>query len=142
MERLESDSHDPGRGAGGMLIPCDTPVAISSGPGPSLCLVEHVLQSPHSSALRLDTSSIPDYNTTFEDEARRVRQGCRRSFGVAEELRSPIQNVGILVEDFPPNQSPSKPDCNGKLLLGIMACQRSKRSIFNVSMGSRPHRGL
>src|SRR5690348_12997578 len=36
-----------------------------------------------------------------------------------QEFRSRIQNVAILVEDFPPDQSPSQPGQPQRLLLGI-----------------------
>jgi len=36
-----------------------------------------------------------------------------------EEFRSRIKNVAILVEDFPPNQSPPQPGQQRRLLLGI-----------------------
>jgi predicted Zn-dependent protease with MMP-like domain len=36
-----------------------------------------------------------------------------------EEFRSRIQNVAILVEDFPPNQKPSQRGKRRRLLLGI-----------------------
>src|SRR6202035_4898912 len=36
-----------------------------------------------------------------------------------QEFRSRIKNVAILVEDFPPNQSPSQTGQQRRLLLGI-----------------------
>ena len=36
-----------------------------------------------------------------------------------EEFRSRIKNVAILVEDFPPKQSPPQPGQQRRLLLGI-----------------------
>jgi len=36
-----------------------------------------------------------------------------------EEFRSRIHNVVILVEDFPPNQSPPRPGHQARLLLGV-----------------------
>ena len=36
-----------------------------------------------------------------------------------EEFRSRIKNVAILVDDFPPNQSPRQPGQQRRLLLGI-----------------------
>src|SRR5207302_11469053 len=36
-----------------------------------------------------------------------------------EEFRSRIKNVAILVEDFPPSQSPPQPGQHRRLLLGI-----------------------
>lgn len=53
-----------------------------------------------------------------------------------EEFRSRIQNVAILVEDFPPNQSPHKPGQRRRLLLGIFhGVPATKKSFFDVSMG-------
>ncbi|HXY10687.1 MAG TPA: metallopeptidase family protein [Terriglobales bacterium] len=53
-----------------------------------------------------------------------------------EEFRSRIQNVAILVEDFPPHQSPHKPGQRRRLLLGIFhGVPATKRSVFNVSTG-------
>ena len=53
-----------------------------------------------------------------------------------EEFRSRIQNVAILVEDFPPNQSPSKLGHHERLLLGIFhGVPATKRSVFNLSAG-------
>ena len=46
-----------------------------------------------------------------------------------EEFRSRIKNVAILVEDFPPNQSPLQPWHQRRLLLGIFqVCQRQRRA--------------
>ena len=36
-----------------------------------------------------------------------------------EEFRSRIKNVAILVEDFPPKQSPPQPGQQRRLLLGM-----------------------
>jgi predicted Zn-dependent protease with MMP-like domain len=53
-----------------------------------------------------------------------------------EEFRSRIQNVAILVEDFPPNQSPPKRGRHRRLLLGIFhGVPATKRSIFNLPTG-------
>lgn len=53
-----------------------------------------------------------------------------------EEFRRRIQNVAILVEDFPPNQSPRQPGKQRRLLLGIFhGVPATKRSVFDVSMG-------
>ena len=53
-----------------------------------------------------------------------------------EEFRSRIQNVAILVEDFPPNQSPRQVGQQRRLLLGIFhGVPATKRSVFDVSMG-------
>ena len=53
-----------------------------------------------------------------------------------EEFRSRIQNVAILVEDFPPNQSPPKRGQHRRLLLGIFhGVPATKRSVFNLSTG-------
>jgi predicted Zn-dependent protease with MMP-like domain len=52
------------------------------------------------------------------------------------EFRSRIQNVAILVEDFPPNQSPARPGKQRRLLLGIFhGVPATKKSFFGVSMG-------
>jgi len=53
-----------------------------------------------------------------------------------QEFRSRIQNVAILVEDFPPNQSPRQPGQQRRLLLGIChGVPATKKSVFDVSMG-------
>jgi predicted Zn-dependent protease with MMP-like domain len=53
-----------------------------------------------------------------------------------QEFRSRIQNVAILVEDFPPSQSPPQAGHRRRLLLGIFrGVSATKKSIFNVSMG-------
>ena len=53
-----------------------------------------------------------------------------------EELRSRIQNVAILVEDFPPNQSTPQPGQRKRLLLGIFhGVPATKRSVFNLPTG-------
>jgi predicted Zn-dependent protease with MMP-like domain len=53
-----------------------------------------------------------------------------------EEFRSRIQNIAILVEDFPPNQSPIKRGQYRRLLLGILhGVPATKRSIFDTSVG-------
>ena len=53
-----------------------------------------------------------------------------------EEFRSRIQNVAILVEDFPPNQSPPKRGQHRRLLLGIFhGLPATKRSVFNLPTG-------
>jgi predicted Zn-dependent protease with MMP-like domain len=53
-----------------------------------------------------------------------------------EEFRSRIENVAILVEDFPPNQSPRRPGQQRRLLLGIFhGVPATKKSVFDVSMG-------
>jgi predicted Zn-dependent protease with MMP-like domain len=53
-----------------------------------------------------------------------------------EEFRSRIQNVAILVEDFPPHQSPHKPGQQRRLLLGIFhGVPATKRSFFDLSAG-------
>ncbi len=53
-----------------------------------------------------------------------------------EEFRSRIQNVAILVEDFPPNQSPARPGRQRRLLLGIFhGVPVTKRSVFDLSTG-------
>ena len=53
-----------------------------------------------------------------------------------EEFRSRIQNIAILVEDCPPNQSPRQPGQQRRLLLGIFhGVPATKRSVFDVSVG-------
>jgi len=53
-----------------------------------------------------------------------------------EEFRSRIQNVAILVEDFPRNQGPPKLRQHRRLLLGIFhGVPAIKRSVFNLSTG-------
>jgi predicted Zn-dependent protease with MMP-like domain len=52
------------------------------------------------------------------------------------EFRRRIQNVAILVEDFPSNQSPPRRGRQRRLLLGIFqGVPATKRSVFDVSMG-------
>ena len=53
-----------------------------------------------------------------------------------EEFRSRVQNVAILVEDFPPNQSPPKRGQHRRLLLGIFhGVPATKRSVFSLPTG-------
>ena len=53
-----------------------------------------------------------------------------------EEFRSCIQNVAILVEDFPANQRPPKLGQRRRLLLGIFhGVPATKRSVFNLPAG-------
>jgi predicted Zn-dependent protease with MMP-like domain len=53
-----------------------------------------------------------------------------------EEFRSRIQNVAILVEDFPPNQSSPRPGQQRRLLLGIFhGVPTTKKSVFDFSVG-------
>ena len=53
-----------------------------------------------------------------------------------EEFRSRIQNVAILVEDFPPNQSSPRPGQQRRLLLGIFhGVPATKKSVFNLPAG-------
>jgi predicted Zn-dependent protease with MMP-like domain len=53
-----------------------------------------------------------------------------------EEFRSRIQNVAILVEDFPPSQSPRQPGQQRRLLLGIFhGVPATKKSVFDVPVG-------
>ena len=53
-----------------------------------------------------------------------------------EEFRSRIQNVVILVEDFPANQRPPKLGQRRRLLLGIFhGVPATKRSVFNLPTG-------
>jgi len=53
-----------------------------------------------------------------------------------EEFRIRIQNVAILVEDFPANQRPPNLGQGGGLLLGIFqGVPATKKSVFDVSVG-------
>jgi len=53
-----------------------------------------------------------------------------------EEFRSRIHIVAILVEDFPPNQSPPRPGHQARLLLGVFhGVPATKKSFFDVPMG-------
>jgi predicted Zn-dependent protease with MMP-like domain len=53
-----------------------------------------------------------------------------------EEFRIRIQNVAILVEDFPANQLPSNLGQHRRLLLGIFhGVPATKRSVFNLPTG-------
>ncbi len=53
-----------------------------------------------------------------------------------EEFRSRIQNVAILVEDFPPKQSALRPGQQRRLLLGIFhGVPATKKSFFDLSVG-------
>jgi len=53
-----------------------------------------------------------------------------------EEFRSRIQNVAILVEDYPANQRPSKLGQQRPLLLGIFhGVPATKKSVFDLSTG-------
>ncbi len=53
-----------------------------------------------------------------------------------EEFRSCIKNVAILVEDFPPNQSPTQPGQQRRLLLGIFhGVPATKKSVFDLPIG-------
>jgi predicted Zn-dependent protease with MMP-like domain len=53
-----------------------------------------------------------------------------------EEFRSRIHNVAILVEDFPPNQSPPRPGHQVRLLLGVFhGVPATKKSFFDVPVG-------
>ena len=53
-----------------------------------------------------------------------------------EEFRSRIQNVAILVEDFPPNQSRRRPGEQRRLLLGVFhGVPATKKSVFDLSVG-------
>jgi hypothetical protein len=60
-----------------------------------------------------------------------------------EEFRSRIQNVAILVEDFPPNQSPVQPESKADCFwASFMACQRRRYGprIFRQMSVARAHR--
>ena len=53
-----------------------------------------------------------------------------------EEFRSRIKNVAILVEDFPPSQSPPQPGQQRRLLLGIFhGVPATKKSVFDLPTG-------
>jgi predicted Zn-dependent protease with MMP-like domain len=53
-----------------------------------------------------------------------------------EEFRSRIQNVAILVEDFPPDQSRVRRGKHSRLLLGIFhGIPTTQRSVFDLSLG-------
>src|SRR6516225_4807191 len=53
-----------------------------------------------------------------------------------KEFRSRIQNVAILVEDFPPTQKPVQPGQRRRLLLGIFhGVPATKKSVFDLSSG-------
>lgn len=64
----------------------------------------------------------------------KVEEDARDS--LPREFRSRIHNVAILVEDFPPNQSTSRPGQQRRLLLGIFhGVPATKRSVFNLPTG-------
>jgi predicted Zn-dependent protease with MMP-like domain len=71
------------------------------------------------------------------DESRRLHQRCRRNLGfAARRVRSRIQNVAILVEDFPRTQLPSRPGQPRRLLLGVFhGVPATQRSVFDLSVG-------
>ena len=51
-----------------------------------------------------------------------------------EEFHSRIQNIAILVEDFPPKQSRPKPGKQRRLLRGIFhGVPATKKSVFDLS---------
>jgi predicted Zn-dependent protease with MMP-like domain len=53
-----------------------------------------------------------------------------------EEFRSRIKNVAILVEDFPPKQSPPQLGQQRRLLLGIFhGVPATKKSVFHLPTG-------
>ena len=53
-----------------------------------------------------------------------------------EEFRSRIENVAILVEDFPPHQLPPQRGKQRRLLLGIFhGVPATQRSVFDMSVG-------
>ena len=53
-----------------------------------------------------------------------------------EEFRSRIKNVAILVEDFPPTQSPPHPGQQRRLLLGIFhGVPATRKSVFDLPTG-------
>src|SRR5437660_11601780 len=53
-----------------------------------------------------------------------------------KELPSRIKHVAILVEDFPPKQSPPQPGQQRRLLLGIFhGVPATKKSVFDLPTG-------
>jgi predicted Zn-dependent protease with MMP-like domain len=53
-----------------------------------------------------------------------------------EDFRSRIQNVAILVEDYPPKQSRSQPGQQRQLLLGVFhGVPATKKSVFDLPTG-------
>jgi predicted Zn-dependent protease with MMP-like domain len=53
-----------------------------------------------------------------------------------QEFRSRIQNVAVLVEDVPPNQTSPEPGQKRRLLLGAFhGVPTTKKSMFDLSMG-------
>jgi predicted Zn-dependent protease with MMP-like domain len=53
-----------------------------------------------------------------------------------KEFRSRIKNVAIIVEDFPPNQSPPQPGQKRRMLLGIFhGVPATKKSVFDLPTG-------
>ena len=53
-----------------------------------------------------------------------------------QEFRCRIKNVAILVEDFPPNQSPPQPGQQRRLLLGIFhGVPATMKSVFDLPIG-------
>jgi|SRR5579872_4009570 predicted Zn-dependent protease with MMP-like domain len=53
-----------------------------------------------------------------------------------EEFRTRIQNVAILVEDFPPHRSPPRSGRKQRLLLGIFhGVPATQKSVFDLSVG-------
>src|ERR1700719_353730 len=53
-----------------------------------------------------------------------------------EEFRIRIQNVAVLVEDFPANQRPPQLGQRKRLLLGIFhGVPATKKSVFDLSVG-------
>ena len=55
---------------------------------------------------------------------------------VQQEFRSRVKNVAILVEDFPPNQSPPQQGQQRRLLLGIFhGVPATMKSVFDLPTG-------
>src|SRR6266403_6325535 len=53
-----------------------------------------------------------------------------------QEFRSRIQNVAVLVEDVPPNQTSPEPGQKRRLLLGVFhGVPTTKKSVFDLSTG-------
>ena len=71
-----------------------------------------------------------------KNDTRRLVNAEETLDSLPEEFRSRVQNVAILVEDYPPMQSRSQPGQQGQLLLGIFhGVPATKRSVFNLLTG-------
>src|ERR1039458_4908473 len=94
---------------------------------------EHIRDSPHAGIRRSrqtairTSSACTHWFTMKREDFINVAEEALDS--LPEEFRSRIQNVAILVEDFPPNQSPAHPGQRRRLLLAsFMAYQRRERA--------------